>query len=1371
MFFRNKIRPLTTCSFYLFLLSFTFSYAQSNDTYFHELEIQGVPFNKKVNTQFVDSYGYLWIGCDTGLYRYDGNNLISFQLDVFDEHSIPNNGINSIIEDDNTNLWIGSESYLIHYNRSENKFKGFYKNITVTVLNKSSNGDIWANLRNTGLVKIRTTKEYDKTYFDTKFNYTNDANLISFERQINSFEEDHFGRYWLGTPKGIFILNDKNEYIQSNFKKSIKSLKLFENNKIIALTDKGLFVLGYNKTDYKVEILEHYENFMNPTAPNATSTYLTLNPTNNDIWIGTTGGLFKAVRNDNSYEFTNFSQSPSKGSLKSNHITNTTFDTNGNLWIGTLKGINKYLGRTSIFNFNKIETINKIDNAIGRSLLFYNPNTILVAMNDGLYKYNPKLNTYFKIETGINNLNLIYRNFEKDKLLLVNNSALYITDSYTPQKRNLKLTEIKKFKNIINDIAVINNNEIWVGLWNGGVDIINSENQLSKFKQAVKTKLANNHTSTLLYTITNELWIGTRGEGLFKVDFNNESIEEYLPSIENGLTSNAILSLFEDSSGTIWIGTRGGGLNQYIKGANKFKHFTKSNGLVSNTISSIEEDRNKNIWLSTQDGLIRYNLKKEKFRHFGIEEGIQESQFIYKSSATNNMRDQIYFGCSNGFYSVLTNEISQNTKTPSTVITNFKTLGATKADQTNSELNTSSDIKIGSKNPIELPYNQNNIVVSFSSLDLTAPIKNEYAYKLEGLNNYWIYTNGSNRNANYNDLPPGSYTFKVKSSNSDGFWNETPTALKFTIEPPIWRSNLAYFAYFLFSAILLFIGAVLVRRWYNLKKNLVKETISREKDNEHNRMKMVFFTDISHELRTPLSLIFGTIEKVIKEKNFTLSPVTSQRIYNNTLRMRRLINQIMDIRKFDAGKFELRISKNDIVKDIEIIKKAFNDFAKMYQIKYGFTSSEKEIKGWYDVDILEKILFNLLSNAFKYTPKQGEINVNLEKVDITAESATTLRLDKGTYIKCTVQDNGVGIPESDLPFIFNRYYQATKSTSNNIPGTGIGMELVEKLIDRHHGIITVESKENTYTKFTFLLPIDKNKYTKGERLQMAEPLKKNFIKNSEFQVIEEVAMANDAKTQPQTNKPKVLLVEDNLDLRQMLKEELKDDFNITEASNGKEGYEAVLKEKPQLIISDILMPVEDGISMLKQIKANPEINSIPIFMLTAKNSEETKIECLSLGADDYIEKPFSLEFVKWKVKNTFIARGQLKKQFGKVITAEPSEIEVDSNSERFIRKLVAIIEESMNDNLLSVEYLASEVGMSRANLYRKLQTILNDTPVNFIKKIRLKRAEQLLRTNDLYLSEIAYMTGFNNQKYFGKCFQKEYGMSPTEYIKKYKDQD
>ncbi|MCG9792295.1 hybrid sensor histidine kinase/response regulator transcription factor [Flavobacterium algicola] len=1351
----------------LFFLNFCLCFSQSNEVFFYELNVQGAPFNKKVNTLFEDSIGYLWIGTDTGLYRYDGNNILEYRNNVFDSNSLPNNSINSIVEDNNQNLWIGSESFLIFFDRKLNKFKGYYKNVTTVVLEKTSKGDIWANPRNTGLVLIKPNQQSDKINLESYFNYNSKQNLIKFDKVIDAFIEDDFNRYWVGTNKGIFILNKKHEYISTSFTKEIIALKKVENNKILALTKQGLYLLEYNKSDYNLEALESYPNIVKSQGTGDQLSSIAINPSSNSVWIGTTNGLIKAVRGNNSYEFIY----DSNNSLANTQINSLIFDSYSNLWVGSHNGIDKHISRTSLFDFHNMSTSAKLKHSKTLSLHFSSENNLLIGTNKGLYNYNAKSKEYWEIDIAnvdnVNSISKIVDDYDKNEILISSENILYKSVKFSNSSNTLSLEKIKTFNKRITDIIPINKNEIWTGLWDGGIDIINTAMPISKFKSRIIRKMSNTHTSVFLLTSDNQLWIGTRGEGLFKIDFNNETFSEYLPT-KDGLSSNAILSLKEDSKKNIWVGTRGGGLNLYLKKKNSFKNFNNSKGLTPNTIVAIEEDNNGYIWMSTQDGITRFDVSTQKFIPFGIEDGIKENHFVFNCGATNKAKNHLFFGNSGGFYSVYPNKFLKKDKIPSTVITNFTILEESKNSSAISNLKNVSTINVNLATPISLTYNQNNIVVNFSSLDLTTPHKNEYAYKLEGLSEYWVFTTASNRNANYNNLPPGSYTFKVKSSNSDGVWNEEPTVLKFTISPPFWKSNLAYLIYWIFAAILIFIGYQLIKRWYKLKKTLVTESISREKDNEHNRMKMVFFTDISHELRTPLSLILGTIEKVVKEKNLHLSPNTAQRIYNNTLRMHRLIDQIMDIRKHDVGKYNLSISKNNIVNDVSIIKDSFNDFARIYEIKYELFCDDDKIKGWYDVDILEKTLFNLLSNAFKYTKEKGTISVFLEVATIDDPRIDALDLDKNTYIKCVVRDNGMGIPKTDLEFIFDRYYQATKSYSNQIPGTGIGMELVHKLIERHHGFILVESEENVFTEFTFYLPINKNRYHKKERIKTGMPLKKNFIQNSEFQIIEEVSSEFDEKNKSNNGtKPKILLVEDNDDLRSMVRDELKKDFCVVEASNGQMGYDMVIKENPKLIISDILMPIEDGISMLERLKSNKETNNIPIFMLTAKNSEETKIQCLSLGADDYIEKPFSLEFVKWKVKNALESRKELKDRYSKVITSEPSEIVTDSNDEKFIKKLIKIIEDSMNDNLLSVEYLASEVGMSRANLYRKLQAIVDDTPVNFIKTIRLKRAAQLLKKNDLYISEIAYMTGFSNQKYFGKCFQKEYKMSPTEFIKTY----
>ncbi|MCK0134879.1 two-component regulator propeller domain-containing protein [Arenibacter sp. S6351L] len=1354
--------------FYFFALLIHLScLAQGNITNLQKLNVDGVPFNKKTNIVFEDHLGFLWLGTDSGLYRYDGHTLMENQFDVFDEHSIPNNTINSIVEDDLGNLWIGSESYLIFYDRQTNWFKGYYKNNTSKVLGKSLDGTIWANLRNTGIVKIIPNEKVENIQFQTEFNYKQNNSIWANDKQINHFAEDKFGRIWLATPNGIIALGKDNKLIESGFLKNTETLINTKNNTFIASTKEGLFLLGYGKADNKLKILETYTNFQGNTPLLPQITTLVLEETTSTLWIGTHSGLIKGTLKNNEYSFENINNSNNQNRSSQSRINSLTLDRYNNLWIATNKGVNKYIGRTSIFEYTGIDE--NLTNFFPQSIIKENSRELLMTINQkGLYRFNKTLNTNELLLRTTENYTVVKKDYENKELLIGFGGALLKSNNYTLTNQTLGVDTLQQFSKGIKDIIPLNKDEIWVGLWGGGINIVHSGSDISKFKQKTISLLMGKNVSVMHLDRRQNLWIGTRGDGLFKVDLINEELKTFNPTIndKDGLSSNAILSLLETGQGNLWIGTRGGGLNFYNAEDETINSFGKKEGLVSSTISSIEMDMSQNLWLSTHRGISRFNVQEKKFVNFGIEDGLAESHFIFNSHS-NDENGTLYFGCPGGFYSVRTKNYQKSDLLPNTIITQFNILGNESAESALENLSLPLQT-IGPSKKLELPFNSNNIAIEFSSLDLTAPNKNEYTYKLEGINDFWHHTKASNRNANYNDLPPGKYTFKVKSSNSDGVWNTTPAELSFVIAPPYWRSNLAYFIYTVLLAICIYITFLLVQRWYTLKKNLVTETISREKDNEINRMKMVFFTDISHELRTPLALILGTIEKVVKEKNFTLSPLTSQRIYNNTLRMHRLINQIMDIRKFDEGKLKLNISKNDIVKDIDIIKNAFNDFARIYEIKYDFNCEKEEIRGWYDVDILEKILFNLLSNAFKYTPKKGEIHVALEFAN-THDLFSMVKLrGNGKYIKCSVKDNGIGIPKKDLPHIFDRYYQATKAYSNQIPGTGIGMELVQKLVERHHGAIRVESEEGVFTEFTFFLPINKNAFDKKERINTGKPLTKSFIHNSEFQVIEEVSSEFEEKSQAiKSDKPKILLVEDNDDLRFMVKEELKHDFHVLEASNGQEGYNAIIKDKPQLIICDILMPIEDGMSMLKRVKENNDVNTIPIFMLTAKNSEETKIECLSLGAEDYIEKPFSLEFVKWKVKNALITRKELQEKYSKIITTEPKEIEVDSHDEKFIKKLVQIIEDSMDDNLLSVEFLASEVGMSRANLYRKVQSIMDDTPVNFIKQIRLKRAAQLLKKNKMYVSEVAYMCGFSNQKYFSKCFSKEYGKSPTEYTKQF----
>nr|WP_299346297.1 response regulator [Allomuricauda sp.] len=1341
------------------LLLVQVGYTQLQSSRSNILTVDGKSFDINANVVYQDNIGFMWIGTNDGLFRYDGHDLIEYQFNVFEESSLPNNTVNSILEDDFGNLWIGTESYLVFFNRSEEKFSGFYKNTTASILGKSSKGVVYANLWKSGLLKVQPHTEADSLIFDTAHNYLDRNQHLPFNKRINSFVEDIHQRYWIATTKGILAVKPNGNLQKTNFEQPTLSLINYKENSFLTLNSQGLYILSYRKDDRKLETLDAYSfktgNINGPAS-------LVKHPYKKEYYVCTPNQIIKVYTKGNQLEvFENYISSEDIG--ESNSFKSLAIDKHQNIWIASSSGVFKLKNDGIIFERHNLPYRSSPELI---TALFAEPEgKLYTASTEGLY-VNEEENEFSEVlsRNKLNGqINVIAKDFGSEELWLGVDNTLKRTKGLYSTAPTLET--IKEYERGIKDILSLNSNETWIGLWSGGIDIINSETSISNFKLKIQQKLKNLNVSAFHLDKNNKLWIGTRGMGVYLADLTQERLQHFYPNRREGLNSNAILCFLELDD-KIYIGTRGGGINVYDATDGTFIAYGKEHGLNSLTIAAMESDDRGNIWVSTVNGITLFEVKTERFTNFGRQDGLLDNQFNFNESA-KEVSGGIYFANSKNLVKLNPKEYSINEELGKTIITEFEVL-KTSNNPNNTGLRNLSSLTENEK--IVLPYNENNIAIKFTSLDFTAPDKNKFAYMMEGVNDFWIYTSSENSSANYNGLNPGDYTFKVKSTNSHGVWNNQPAVLKFTIRPPFWANNTAKLLYVVAGILIILIGSFLVRNWFRLKKNLFAETVSHLKDLEHHKMKMVFFTDISHELRTPLTLIQGTIEKVIREGKYQLGENTAKRIYNNSLRIGRLIDQIMDIRKNDVGAFKLRVSKNNIVKDIKNLKNAFNDFAKINNITYKLICKEKEISAFYDLQIFEKVLFNLLSNAFKYTAENGRVEIRLSSKKIGIEQSIRNNIPKGMYVECTVWDNGLGIPKENLKYIFDRYYQSTKMPAKQVPGTGIGMELVQKLIKAHKGVIEVDSIENEFTQFTFLLPIERDHYEENQLLGENRSRRPSITTKTEYQVYEEITSNGvHQETAPYVQRPKILLVDDNNELRTMMREELFNEFDIIEAKNGKEGYQKVQEHRPNLIISDILMPVEDGIELLKNLKANEDLSHLPIFMLTAKDSEETKIECLSLGASDYIEKPFSPDFLKWKVKNTLQSRKSLKDKYSKIISVNTSEIELESNDEKLIKKLIQIVESSLEDAELSVEYLASEVGMSRANLYRKLQAILDETPVNFIKKIRLKRASQLLQKNRMYVSEIAYMTGFNNPKYFAKCFNKEFGVSPKEYAKQFEE--
>ena len=1312
-----------------------------------QLEVKGEKFTKKVNVLFEDSMGFLWIGTDDGLFRYDGNQLKKYQYNVFDKNTIPNNTINSIIEDEYQNLWIGCESYLVFFDRKQEAFKGFYKSYTARCLLKHSDGSIWVNIQRLGLLKIMPNENIDSTYIGPldQFHISSSSTHIT---NINELVEDEYGRVIASSSIGLMVLNDKMGFELSNFRSPVFSIEkgtdlsfwVVSGNEIIQLK-----TVKDKAPDFEIIRTVELPKKLNHSIISISTICV---GSKGQLWLGTTKGLFQINLNVTPPVF-QFVQN--KVVKREGQINDLLIDQFNNLWIGSWNGVEKTHDRVNVFEYTSLKEFNaSISNEYTKVIKEDRYGQIWIGTTqNGLLKYDPRNGTYQKKTFPQENIAIIQEGYDLSHLLIGGDMNLYELSNLEADTPSLELLYTAEER--IFSVLPMDTSSIMLGLWEGGVKFIQDQ-PLSDWQQELENRTSKHHISTFFRSSNQDIWIGCRGEGFYKVDGKNHEIKHFFPEQTEAISADAILSINEDHEGVIWMGTRGGGLLKYTPASDSFQSFSQENGLPSNTITLVEVDYQNNLWLSTDDGIALKKANEASFFSFRSEDGVHESNFLYNSGCSVNQGKNILIGVLGGYYTISVDNFSPKSKLAKTVITSLSSF---------SEENKPQEIEISSD--VTLPYRSNNLLFRFSSLDLTTPNKNQYAYRLKGVNDYWIYPSDNSNSAAYFDLSHGEYVFHVKSTNSDGVWNEQTASLNIKISPPFYLTNWAYFIYSLLLFAFLYALFKGYRRWYSLKQNLLEQKVSRQKDLEYHKMRMVFFTDISHELKTPLTLILNTIESIIKRGDQVFSPNSLNRIQNNILKMNELVRQLMDIRKHGAGEFHLHVQKIDVASFFKGQIITFSDWAKSKNIKLSYESSDDLPPGFLDCLIVEKIISNLLSNALKFTPTDGNINVSIGKVNLKGCEFPNFSIKEGNYCHIVIYDTGIGMEQEDLNHIFDRYYQSMDVNTAYRKGTGIGMELVYKLVQLHHGAIQVNSQKGVFTRFDVYFPLESEHYTEAEKLKYQQliPPSKIILENT----IDTPAISIPSSTTSKKKKVDILIVEDNPELRQMMVEILSKDYQMETASNGQEGLEKVKSCSPRIILSDIVMPLLNGKELLGKLKADETTSHIPVFMLTASDDEDFMQECIQLGAADFIKKPFSMNFLSWKIRNVLQYQAMMVKKYSRQIRAVPSEVALESPDEQLIQNLVQIVEENISNPQLGVAFLADEVDMSRATLYRKLQSLTEETPVTFIKKIRLERAEQILMTDKFYVSEVAHMCGFKTQKYFSKCFQEHFGSSPSVYAK------
>jgi signal transduction histidine kinase/DNA-binding response OmpR family regulator len=951
--------------------------------------------------------------------------------------------------------------------------------------------------------------------------------------------------------------------------------------------------------------------------------------------------------------------------------------------------------------------------------------------------------------------------------------------------------------NVIRTIYEDKNGILWIGTQGGG---------LYKFNRA--TKLFSpigfrTHIMQIYEDHLGVLWIAAY-TGLKKLDRVTEKYTTYWHNSAdpNSISSDKVISIQEDKKGRLWFGTIGGGLNKFNRGTGKFKSYTGKNGLPNDVIQGILEDEQGNLWLSTNNGLSKFNPETESFRNYDVNDGLSGNQF-YPGACYRAKDGEMFFGGTKGLNSFYPDQLQDNKHIPEIVITDFqifnKSVPVHPVNDGEKHIGYSLPKPIYLMNELELSYRENIFSLEFAALEYHGPQKNQYAYKMEGVNPDWVLSDASRRFATYTNLDPGEYTFRVKGSNNDGVWNEKGTSIKIIVKPPWWKTNLAYTFYVLLIGFIVFTTWRLQLRRIRLKQQLKMEHFEAEKLREVDQLKSRFFANISHEFRTPLTLIKGPVKQIMDGEFAGNLKEQCKMILRNSDRLLELINQILDLSKLESGETKLKVVKTDIFQYLKGIILTFSPLADRKKITLKFTSTDKALSGYVDRDKLEKIVSNLLSNAFKFTPMGGEISVDLHTVipaprlpagrkagihkkewipqsrtagrDDNVETNSQFPVPNSDFVEIKISNTGPGIPSEKLDKIFDRFYQADDQYKKEGEGTGIGLSLTKELVELCHGEISVSSAPSKSTTFVVTLPTAKECFKEDEIVDT--PQTSSLTKERLEGVSESIpTLTTDHRelgiehraSSIQKPASSILIVEDNPDVTSYIRSFLDHDYQISTAENGKEGLKKALDKYPDLIISDVMMPEMDGFEFCQKVKIDERISHIPVILLTAKADLDSKITGLEFGADDYVTKPFEARELKIRSKNLIEQRRKLREKFSSLIDLNPKDIAASSMDEQLLQRLLAVFEDQIEEADFSIEQLAQEIGMSRRHLNRKIKAITNLSTTDFIRTLRLQKAARLLKSASGTVAEIAYKVGFNNLSYFSKSFRKHFGQLPSDFM-------
>ncbi len=1317
-----------------------------------------LPSNSVIRT-YHDKDGFIWFGTKDGLCRFDGYDMKVFRSSALTPGKLTNNEIQCIVEDNNSKLWVGTLEGINIIDKKNFKISTlnnkYINSDRINSIVSDKEGNIWIATSTYGVIRMNPeTFEYER------YSYDSDSPVKLNGNNITHIYEDKSGRIWLSSWKtGLCQLDWKNKkaYFAPKIGNNNNPFRFFEDKEglfWICTWGDGIFNMTINKESGMT--LSRMKLSKNSDTKTDDIVYsITQDDKLGYIWVVTFSNL-SIIKKELDGTFT-IMNSDSYFADKSNKLYHEIIkDRWGNLWLGSVgDGLYKLdFNKLTIQNFTLPEVKNSLN--IPPYVTYFCENStgdVFLTINRiGLFRFDPKSGSVRRI---INQDALKYKSISAllhvkstDQIWLADEgeAVIHVFKSHnvndlekiesitlSGEKSGIENSIITMFEDTKGNVWIGTNNGIYLKPLNAKVRQISS-----KFDFVTSISEDTNHN----------IWIGTGKEGVFlcKTELINNQ-KSYLfypiPLIVENYRSLSVQSICCTISGDVYIGTREGCLFLYNQKNGTVKDMSGQYGITEEGIMDIIADNHGALWISTIKKIIRYNPQTHAATYFSSADGMLVSSF-FKEAAIVLKSGLVMFGGNNGicaFNSADQQKVTKNVSDQKVTITDILI-----QNKSIYEFNNISHFD-EKHNNVVVNFSENNLSIEFSALNYPSANKIQYAYQMSGVDRDWNYVANNRRFVNYANLASGSYTFIVKATNENGTWSNQITKLEVEIRPPWYRSALAYLIYLLITgSIIYFITRIFYNR-IRLRNELKISHIEKVKTEELAQIKLRYFTNISHELLTPLTIIMLQIERM--QKKYLDDTPQFEIMKENVIRLKRLIKQILVFRKTESGNMKLKVVRDDIVAFVKnICDSGFKPQVNENNIDFTFDVEYDTYLAWFDPDKLDKIVYNLLSNAFKFTPGGGSIAVKMSFAP---------RKDQ-VYMRLSVSDTGSGISEEDLPNIFKRFYISRSSDQSQ--SHGIGLSLTSDLLLIHKGSVDVKSQLNEGSVFTMEIPVSAEAYSDDEKSNDDE----NQDEMSGMEIIsgEPMNPALDKETKP-TKELSILIVEDNQELKNLIAENFIDNYTVHTAENGIQALQIVHEKEIDIVISDVMMPEMDGLTLCKIIKNDIATSHINVLMLTAKNSVEDRIECYNAGSDAFIAKPFELTLLDARVRNLISKRIQKTESFRKNQEINISSMEYCSIDEVFLKQAIEKVEEKLADETFDFDRFAIDMATSKSTLHRKLKSLTGLSPGEFIRNVRLKHAVQMLTNNMGNISEIAFAVGFNDPKYFSRCFKSEYSMTPKEF--------